>query len=202
MNEKRGDQTRHNYTSVEVFDLSGCYAFLISIFWVHNSEMVARRTSSQNGVCHSPSSRMIHVCDINEVPNVSRPWHSRAASPQLPPPPLRVDEKEAAASLLVLTGSHPTQQSSCWQSPSVPTPALMTFINEPHSCWMLMKFSDSEEQRTCDVGAGLRLFLHTDHSTCVYGTNTNRRRYEGADWSDLAQCDGWHLSETRRKHFD
>lgn len=51
----------------------------------------------------------------------------------------------------IVLSLHATQQSSCWQPPSASLPALMTFINELHSFWILMKSGDSDRARTCVV---------------------------------------------------
>lgn len=47
---------------------------------------------------------------------------------------------------------HATQQSSCWQPPSASPPALMTFINELHSFWLLMKSASQTENEPMLLG--------------------------------------------------
>lgn len=68
------------------------------------------------------------------------------------------------------------QQSSCWQPPSASAPALMTFINEPHSSWVLMKPGDSDPGKD-----PLRRLKH-----CLY---TSTSRFTVFDFQCHADCE-------------
>lgn len=94
------------------------------------------------------SIKMAHACNPHgpwpfskPVPSTYKLRHPHPHTPflQLSPRREQPGEKQLYLWPRLVPTLHATQQSSCWQPPSASPPALMTFINELHSLWILMK---------------------------------------------------------------
>ncbi len=129
-------------------------------------KMATRCIAPQNGVCRAPSSAVFgwHASANTHGPPIllANPypqlisWDPRILM-LLFPNSLHLPWEQPGEEQLrlhshwpwLIPSLHATQPSSCWQPPSASPPALMTFINELHSFWILMKSGDSDGERTC-----------------------------------------------------
>lgn len=141
-----------------------------------------RRAASlhQNGVLPPPpifrSITMVHAWHAHGPPTLSKPVSSahklrppHSHTPFLPAPSISPGKRSSCTSTRAGRGRlvpslHATQQSSCWQPPSASPPALMTFINELHSFWLLMKSASQTENEPALLGTA---FVYMAVCLCI-----------------------------------